>query len=151
RAVIAVMHTTMIRASMTAYSTAVGPSSRFRKLTTFSANLRMYVSLSIRTFWNPDRPCPEAPGRGLFRTRNRKARLPMRRAVTLRRLRRGADGVADGGEGLVGVGAQGGDGGDAHHDDQGKHDRVLNGRRAVLALQEAHHRLKPVLHGYTPF
>src|SRR5438552_1442349 len=28
------MHTTMIRASMTAYSTAVGPSSRFRKFTT---------------------------------------------------------------------------------------------------------------------
>src|SRR5947209_2862894 len=32
--VIAVMHTTMIRASMTAYSTAVGPSSRLTKLTT---------------------------------------------------------------------------------------------------------------------
>src|SRR5947209_15593107 len=31
RAVMAVMHTTMIRASMTAYSTAVGPSSLFRK------------------------------------------------------------------------------------------------------------------------
>src|SRR5438477_229024 len=34
RAVMATMHTTMIRASMTAYSTAVGPSSRFRKFTT---------------------------------------------------------------------------------------------------------------------
>src|SRR5436190_13181273 len=33
RAVIAVMQTTMIRASMTAYSTAVGPSSRFMKFT----------------------------------------------------------------------------------------------------------------------
>src|SRR5204863_1577304 len=33
-AVMATMHTTMIRASMTAYSTAVGPSSRFRKFTT---------------------------------------------------------------------------------------------------------------------
>src|SRR4051794_19590482 len=29
------MQTTMIRASITAYSTAVGPSSRFRKFTTF--------------------------------------------------------------------------------------------------------------------
>src|SRR5262245_4292476 len=35
RLVMAAMHTTMIRASMTAYSTAVGPSSRFRKLTMF--------------------------------------------------------------------------------------------------------------------
>src|SRR5262245_45190158 len=34
RVVIAAMHTTMIRASITAYSTAVGPSSRFRKFTT---------------------------------------------------------------------------------------------------------------------
>src|SRR5262249_22629876 len=35
RALIATMHTTMIRANMTAYSTAVGPSSFFRK---FKAN-----------------------------------------------------------------------------------------------------------------
>src|SRR5207245_1880944 len=34
RVVIAVMQTTIIRASMTAYSTAVGPSSRFTKSTT---------------------------------------------------------------------------------------------------------------------
>src|SRR6266511_5428422 len=45
RAVMAVMHTTMIRASMTAYSTAVGPSSRCRKFATFCMNLRMVVSL----------------------------------------------------------------------------------------------------------
>src|SRR5436309_3431919 len=43
-AVIAVMHTTMIRASMTAYSTAVGPSSRARKFLTRSTSFRM-VSL----------------------------------------------------------------------------------------------------------
>src|SRR5215475_13830468 len=41
RAVMAVMHTTIIRASMTAYSTAVGPSSRFRKFTTLWVNLRI--------------------------------------------------------------------------------------------------------------
>ena len=35
RVVMAAMQTTMIRASMTAYSTAVGPSSFFRKLTNF--------------------------------------------------------------------------------------------------------------------
>src|SRR5438067_1462771 len=34
RAVMATRHTTMMSASITAYSTAVGPSSRFRKLTT---------------------------------------------------------------------------------------------------------------------
>src|SRR6266545_5211707 len=34
RAVMAAMHTTTISASITAYSTAVGPSSRFRKFTT---------------------------------------------------------------------------------------------------------------------
>src|SRR5438270_14036304 len=34
RAVMAVMHTTIMRASMTAYSTAVGPSSRLTKSTT---------------------------------------------------------------------------------------------------------------------
>src|SRR5581483_10363901 len=41
RAVMAVMQTTIIRASMTAYSTAVGPSSRLRKSATFCANLRI--------------------------------------------------------------------------------------------------------------
>src|SRR5580700_2993007 len=37
----AVMHTTMIRASITAYSTAVGPSSFFRKLTRDCRRLRI--------------------------------------------------------------------------------------------------------------
>src|SRR5262249_29721391 len=39
--VMAAMHTTMIRASITAYSTAVGPSSLFRKLTKFLVRLRI--------------------------------------------------------------------------------------------------------------
>src|SRR5881398_659075 len=41
RVVMAARQTTMIKASMTAYSTAVGPSSRVTKLTTASVNLRM--------------------------------------------------------------------------------------------------------------
>src|SRR5947207_12016780 len=41
RVVMAPMQTTMIRASMTAYSTAVGPSSRFTKSTTKLVNLRI--------------------------------------------------------------------------------------------------------------
>src|ERR1041384_8145108 len=45
RVVIAAMQTTMIRASMTAYSTAVGPSSRFRKFTTFLTVLRIGENL----------------------------------------------------------------------------------------------------------
>src|SRR5438876_1132720 len=44
RAVIAVMHTTMIRANITSYSTAVGPSSRARKFLTRSISFCM-VSL----------------------------------------------------------------------------------------------------------
>jgi hypothetical protein len=44
RALIAVMHTTIIRANMTAYSTAVGPSSFLRKLT------RDFVKLDMDRF-----------------------------------------------------------------------------------------------------
>src|SRR5262249_58921980 len=46
RVVMAVMHTTMMSASMTAYSTAVGPSSFFRKLTRAELNLRIGKTLS---------------------------------------------------------------------------------------------------------
>src|SRR5205823_6589343 len=46
KAVMAVMHTTMMRASMTAYSTAVGPSSRLRKSTTKFLRLFMTKVLS---------------------------------------------------------------------------------------------------------
>src|SRR5205823_2308821 len=49
--VMAVMHTTMISASITAYSTAVGPSSRFRKFPTHWLKLRMFTpfgSLAVR-------------------------------------------------------------------------------------------------------
>src|SRR3954462_13482197 len=44
--VMAAMHTTMMRDSLTADSAAVGPSSRFRKLTTCAANLRIAYSFS---------------------------------------------------------------------------------------------------------
>src|SRR5436189_77498 len=44
RVVMAAMQTTMIRASMTAYSTAVGPSSAFRKFTSRFAIPRMTLS-----------------------------------------------------------------------------------------------------------
>src|SRR5262245_8117323 len=47
-----------------------------------------------------------------------------------------ADDAADGGKGLIGVGAQGRDGRDAHHDDQGQHDGVLDRGRAVFRLEE---------------
>src|SRR5258708_17727345 len=56
------------------------------------------------------------------------------------------DGGTDGGEGVVGVLAEGGDGADADHDDQGQHDRVLDRRRAVFALQETHDRLLQATH-----
>src|SRR5215471_15467990 len=44
RVVIAAMQTTMMRASITAYSTAVGPSSFFRNDTRFLHRLRMRIS-----------------------------------------------------------------------------------------------------------
>src|SRR5437870_3190586 len=45
RAVMAVMQTTIMRASITAYSTAVGPSSRRRKFTIRCANFVMTLLL----------------------------------------------------------------------------------------------------------
>src|SRR5215831_2540534 len=62
-----------------------------------------------------------------------------------------ADGVADLGEGVVGVAAQGRDGRDADDDDQGQHHRVLDRRRAVFRLQEADHRLSELTHRSDPF
>src|SRR5437868_4791086 len=49
RVVIAPMQTTMMRASMTAYSTAVGPSSDFKKFNTNGRSLRMCPVLSKET------------------------------------------------------------------------------------------------------
>src|SRR5262249_53306153 len=48
------------------------------------------------------------------------------------------DGAADLVEGAVGAGAEHADGGDADHDDQSQHDRVLDRRRAVFVFQEGH-------------
>src|SRR5437899_9354209 len=61
-------------------------------------------------------------------------------------MRAGGVGV-DVGEGLVGVGAQRGDGGDAHHDNEGQHDGVLHGRGAVFPLEELQGPLCDMVHG----
>src|SRR2546421_138741 len=58
-----------------------------------------------------------------------------------------ADGGADVGEGLVGVAAEGRDGGGGHHDDQGEHDRGLDGRRAVFRLQKSTYLVRERAHG----
>src|SRR2546428_122071 len=50
------------------------------------------------------------------------------------------------GERLVGVGADRGDGGDAHHDDQGEHDGVFDRGRAVFPLQELDDALQHLEH-----
>src|SRR5262249_2191956 len=60
--------------------------------------------------------------------------------------RRGRDLGADVLEGVAGVGAQGADRGDAHHDDQGQHHGVLNRRRAVFVLQEVQGELTELTH-----
>src|SRR4051794_3033758 len=57
-----------------------------------------------------------------------------------------ADLAADRAERAVGVLAEGGDGGEAHHDDQGQHDRVFDRRRAVFTLDEIDNRFRQVTH-----
>src|SRR6202022_2405093 len=49
-----------------------------------------------------------------------------------------------------GVGAQGRDGGDAHHDDEGEHDGVLDRGRAVFVLQETDQVLRELTHVPNP-
>jgi hypothetical protein len=51
----------------------------------------------------------------------------------------GTDGVGHRCKGSVGIRAQGRDGGNAHHDDEGKHDRVFDGSRAVFTAEEVEH------------
>src|SRR5687768_7767484 len=66
---------------------------------------------------------------------------------TLRRSATAGQGVLDGGEGRVGVVAQSRDRADADHDDQGEHDRVLDGGRAVFGLEELDDVLRELTHG----
>ena len=55
RVVMAAMHTTTIRASITAYSTAVGPSSAFKNDTIFFATVNMGLSRNVgEPLGNPD-------------------------------------------------------------------------------------------------
>src|SRR5437870_522923 len=72
------MHATMIRAIMTAYSTAVGPSSRFRKAPTHRPSFAMSHPLRRRL-----------AASGFFRSRRAGGVFPGNRAA-VRRLGRGA-------------------------------------------------------------
>src|ERR1700733_7847073 len=98
RAVMAVMHTTIIRASMTAYSTAVGPSSRFMKFTT--AWVRYFIFI-----------CPFSAGTGKQNLRPQEFASAPAAAAGLRSGRNGSvqSYVV---KRFVGVGAQSGDGSD---------------------------------------
>ena len=60
------------------------------------------------------------------------------------------DGRADEAERLVGVRAEGGDGGDADHDDQGQHHGVLDRGRAIFLLQERNQALGQAAHLVLP-
>src|SRR6185503_4172646 len=93
RVVIAVRQTTMIRASMTAYSTAVGPSSRARKLTMALVKFFM-VGFLLCFVVNRFRVSDQVNGRA-------------NRCLDSNSAGRGADLAADGREGLIGVGAEG--------------------------------------------
>src|SRR6516165_10135731 len=59
----------------------------------------------------------------------------------------GGQRVLDGIERGVGVLPQSRDGADAHHDDQGEHDRVLDRGRAVFGLEELDNVLRELTHG----
>src|SRR5437879_1355470 len=63
----------------------------------------------------------------------------------------GADLVANRAEGRIGAGAQSGDRHEANHDDQGQHDGVFNGRRAVFRVQELDYELTKLAHRTFPF
>src|SRR4051812_46585759 len=109
----AVMHTTTISASITAYSTAVGPLSSFTKLTNALVKLFIVAPRSC-LFRKPfDRSYSTA---GI--TTDRRRPQPKDNDS-------GSTAATDGriecrvGERARGTGPQGGDGGDAHHDDQG--------------------------------
>src|SRR5207253_381846 len=58
-----------------------------------------------------------------------------------------ADLGADIAEGVIGVGAQRRDRRDAHDDNQGQHDGVLDRGRAVFVLQEVNQVLTELTHG----
>src|SRR5437660_8363336 len=62
-----------------------------------------------------------------------------------------ADDGANRRERLVGVAAEGGDGADADHDNEGQHHGILNGRRAVLCLHKIHNELTKLTHDSFPF
>src|SRR5262249_5444338 len=65
RAVMALMHTTTIRANITAYSTAVGPSSRWRNFRTACWKLRMDTNpfrFAGRRWTGPDQASPLIQG-----------------------------------------------------------------------------------------
>src|SRR5215212_4808420 len=78
-----------------------------------------------------------------LRTANREPRMLTRSAA-------GRQGGADAGERVAGLGAEGGDGADADDDDEGQHDRVLDGGRAVFGLDELHDALGELTHETTP-
>src|SRR5262245_40080884 len=132
RALIAAMQTTMIRASMTAYSTAVGPSSRFRKLTIAFLNFRSIVVVLSSVETGQKKPTVLERN-----TRSAGGRIDL---------------LADVAEVVRRVRAEGADRGDAHHDNQGQHDRVFDRRRAVFTLQEVDHCiLEFTQHDSVPF
>ena len=73
-------------------------------------------------------------GRGEFRSRlNGEGKSETASAHSARRR---TDFLANGVERAVGVLAERRDGCQADHDDQGQHDRVLDGRRAIFAFTE---------------
>src|SRR5216683_1832445 len=148
RAVIATRQTTMMRASMTAYSTAVGPSSAFRNSTNICPSL-LILDLSLVKKTKEER----LPPRNRFRSRLTRCCLlsqpedrERQASGTARNLASAADSAGDLAESFVGAGAQSRDRHQADHDNQGQHHGVFNSRRAVFRLQELNKHLTELAH-----
>src|SRR5207248_340826 len=121
------------------YSTAVGPSSRRTKLVTRSrifVNMDALLKRGLSEAEQAVQRLADAASRiNLTRSRASLAGSRIQTHVVERVVRRRAEG---------------GDRRDAHDDDQGQHDRILDRRRAVLSLQKPLDSIVPLRHGILP-
>jgi hypothetical protein len=91
--------------------------------------------------------CVRADGKPVVRVFDKGAGQAARSLAQLSKTLATGNLGADVAEGVISVGAQGRDGRDAHNDNQGEHDGVLDRGRAVFVLQEVDQVLAELTHG----
>jgi len=151
---------------MTAYSTAVGPSSRVKKSTVAFQNLLMglsFLSKPVSTFlrlcplgetragFARIAPCGSNQGKtsaavGLAETVACASGSSARPRAAIDSTRRRTNLRANRGEGRFGVLAHGCNRREADHDDQGQHHRILHGCRAIFRLEKSDDSLITLSH-----